>query len=652
MQVIRDSYITHSFNNQLPTSSELSVHKLAIVFFNNDNPILYTKTFTGEVIEIGKGVEYLKDLKDVELSNAREGYLLVKQGNKYIASNFIGSLNSLADIELQEPIENNQYLRYNALTESYGNYYPSLYLHELRNVEVADPFDDAASLAQQNQVLYYEYSTGKFKTRNRTNLINELADVEITQTQDKYQILGLDPVSGLWQNTDLKIEYDPAPKLSANLDGQGNTISNTSYKINTLLCDLPIVTLQYALGDYWILEGVTSSIINQCIVNIELGTKAESTTVLMLEIRQSTSNILLGGLTNVKYEDGELLKLSGAGKTDLITITQTNTNGVLTTYITAAALNLSEIGQGGIAAYRYDKNRYPFEQQFQVANRYDTYFDYVQLLLTFEPEVSTGKTWLEDKSCRVNNTGNPLLSTVSTSGTRKVTDKYNLGIQEEVVELIKGIPTEVININTLLSNNQYLRVTTTSPIVLTNVFTIELYLNYNLLRYKEDTINIADIHYLFSNETIVNTNKLALSYKPFFSTTSQTTRLTLEVGNQVSSLSNAYTYFDNKTDDFYTHIAIQRNSTNQIALFIDGIKQDINITYTGSIALEDLRIALVGNLGSFRITEGIERYNDNTDLLPSLRFGLVGGAVDIIDREVFDTYTWLDRELEHEIFCS
>jgi hypothetical protein len=65
-----------------------------------------------------------------------------------------------------------------------------------------------------------------------------------------------------------------------------------------------------------------------------------------------------------------------------------------------------------------------------------------------------------------------------------------------------------------------------------------------------------------------------------------------------------------------------------------------------------MRVALVGNLGSIRLTKGVERYTGNSEIVPSLRFGLVGGAVDILDREVFNDYTWLDRELEHEIFCS
>jgi hypothetical protein len=652
MQVIRDSYLVHSFDNRLPTSSELAVGKLAIVFFNDKPPCLYTKTITGEVIEVGKGAEYLRDLDDIDLSNAREGYLLVKQGDKYIASNFIGSLGSLTDIELTEPIVNNQYLRYNELTESYGNYYPSLYLSDLTNVEVADPSDDVASLAQANKVLYFDYPTNKFKTRNRTNAINELSDVEIAPTQDKYQILGLDPTDGIWKNTDLKVEYDPAPKLGGDLDGKGFSIVNTSYKLNRIACVFPVITLNYALGDYWVLQGAPVSVINQCIVNINIVSKINTTSILMLEIRQDTGSILLGNLINVKYEDGELLRLSGAGKTDLLTITQTNVNGLITTYVTAAALNLSEVGQGGVSAFRYDKNRYPFEQLFAVADRYDTYFDYVEMLLTFEPEVSTGKTWLEDKACRVTALGQDIPSIVTTSGTKKQTDIYNLGIQEEVLSLIKGIPSEVININTLVSNNQYIKVTTLTPILLDGTFTLELYLNYDLLKYKENSSSISDTHYMFSNEANITTDILSLSYTPFFSSISQGTKLELTIGTQSITLPNAYTYFANKTDDFYTHIAIQRNSLGVVSLFIDGILQTTNISSTAPISLSDMRVALVGNLGSIRLTKGVERYTGNSEIVPSLRFGLVGGAVDILDREVFNDYTWLDRELEHEIFCS
>ena len=127
----------------------------------------------------------------------------------------------------------------------------------------------------------------------------------------------------------------------------------------------------------------------------------------MLEIRQDTGSIVLGNLENVKYEDGKPFRLSGAGKTDLITITQIKTQQspsstvITTTYVTVNALNLAAVGQGGVASWRYDKNRYPFVQEFSIANRYDDYYDYVESLLTFEPEVSTSKTWLEDKAIRI-----------------------------------------------------------------------------------------------------------------------------------------------------------------------------------------------------------------------------------------------------------
>lgn len=656
MKTIRDSYLTHAFANRLPSREELVVNKLAISFFSNSNPILYTKTFNGEVLEIGKGVTKLSELEDLDLSNATEGAFLVKVDGRYIASKFIGDISYLSDVELVSPVIANQYLRYNSLLGAYSNYYPSYYLYQLADVEVADPFNYTESIAQGNQVLYYDHATTTYKTRPRTNLINELADVQIAPSENTFQILALDPADGIWKNSDVKIEYDPAPSLANNLDAKGYRVINSSYKLNSLLCDAPIKDLEYSLGDYWILQGVPSSTVNQCIVNINLNTRANSTTVLVLEVRQNTGTILFGNLVNVKYEDGKMLRLSGAGRTDLITITQTSTLPVgqtaptITTYITSSALNLSTLGNGGVPAFRYDKNRYPYTQEFRLPSRYDDYFDYVESLLTFEPEVSTSKTWLEDKACRLSVTGVLLDTTVSTTGIQLGTDKYNLGIQESVLKLQEGIPIETVDIYASDNDYQYVRADFDVPVVLDGVFTLEFFINYEAGKYK-DTSSTTNTHYYFYNETATTANHLSIGYVPIYTSTSQATSIEIKAGSTIVTLPNAYTYFVNKTEDYYTHIALQRLSSGVFELYIDGVLQTMTLSSGNTFTINSFVSALNGNLSSFRLTKGIARYTPNVSVTPNLRFGLVGGANDILDRQVFNTYSWLDRELEHEIFC-
>ena len=657
MKTIRDSYLTHAFSNRLPSREELVVNKLAISFFSNANPILYTKTFNGEILEIGKGVTKLSELEDLDLSNASEGAFIVKSNGKYITSNFIGDISYLSDVEVVAPVLSNQYLRYNSLLEAYSNYYPSYYLHELADVDVADPSNSIESSAQSNQVLYYDHTTGTYKTRPRTNLINELADVDIAiLPNNKFQILALDPNDGIWKNSDVKIEYDPEPSLSNDLDAKGYRIVNSSYKLNSLLCDAPIKTLDYSLGDYWILQGVSSSLVNQCIVNINLNTRPNSTTVLLLEVRQDTGTILFGNLVNVKYEDGRILRLSGAGRTDLITITQTSTllegqtTPTITTYITSSALNLSTIGNGGIPAFRYDKNRYPYIQEFKIASRYDDYFDYVESLLTFEPEVSTSKTWLEDKACRLSVTGDLLDTTITTTGVQVDVDKYNLTIQESVLKLQEGIPLETVDIYTVDNDYQYVRADFDIPVVLDGIFTLEFFVNYETGQYKGIN-STTNTHYYFYNETTTIANHLSIGYVPIYTDIAQSTSIEIRAGSNIVTLPNAYTYFTNKKEDYYTHIALQRLSNGIFELYIDGVVQTMSLTNTDSFSIGSFVSAINGNLSSLRLTKGVARYTPNVLVTPNLRFGLVGGANEILDRQVFNTYSWLDRELEHDIFC-
>lgn len=652
-----NTYVLHSFQNQLPSPEQVPVNKLAIVFYDGQSPVLYTKDFDGRLLELGKGVTKFSELSDVDTSNAVEGSFLTLKDGKYSATLSIGSLTNLSDVELSQS-KANQYLRYNPLLEAYSNYYPSYYLHELLDVEVSDPSDEQSRLTMGNQTLYYDHPSGKFKTRPRINQINQLVDVEITPTNNSYQILGIDGPGGIWKNIDLQIVNDPAPKLGNNLDAQGFQIRNSSYRLNTRECNLPIVNIDYKDGDYWVLKGYPSSVINQCVVNVDINTQVNSTSVLMLEIHQSTGAILLGNMPNVQYEDGKPPRLSGNGKIDLITITQVctppiapSTQPVKTTYVTSAALNLAPLGQGTLPSYRYDKSRYPFEQELQTPDRYDTYYDYVESLLTFEPEVSSGKDWLNDKAIRYTAAGAPVTMVVSSSGTNLAIEKYSLGIQDRIVRLGAGLSNETIPVNSQVTSNQYVDVVHSQPIVLNTDFTIEMYLSYTEAEYKQANLSNADAHYLFCNQTSIAANKIAIIYRPSWETSSQQTELLLEIGSSSYVLPNAYTYFYNKSDDFYTHIALQRRGS-LVELYIDGVKQGtaIPITTLDTFNIQRYSIVMNGSLSTMRISK-IARYSSTLLNTPAIRFGLVGGAGDILDRQVFQHYNWLDRDLEHEIFC-
>jgi hypothetical protein len=288
-------------------------------------------------------------------------------------------------------------------------------------------------------------------------------------------------------------------------------------------------------------------------------------------------------------------------------------------------------------------------QQFAALNRYDDYFDYVESLLTFEPEVSTGKTWIQDKAIRVSSTDVVLPTVVTTTGVNIQTQKYLLGIADGIVQLRKGLSTETLPDN----NHQYVTATPSSNIALDADFTIEFYFNYPSGYFKEATTAAADIHYLFSNQTSTASNQLSLSYKPFWNSTGQDTELKLRIGSTVTTLSNAYTYFANKSDDFYTHICIQRRA-GQIELYVDGIQQVLStpVSTSQTFTISAYNVAAAFNLSALRITNKLARYLPNMTVTPSIRFGLVGGANTILDRQVFNSYSWLDRDLEHDIFCS
>lgn len=611
--------LKHRFSNTPPSSNEIAIGEIVLQLFK-DTATLFTKSVNGEVIELGKGALKLEDLEDVDLTNMKDGSFLIRQDGKFVASNFIGSIGNLSDVEISNP-QAGDYLRYDPFFLSFRNFKPSYNLYELLDVDIPDSTNESESFSMNDMTLYYDHPSGKFKVRERRKFINQLDDVDIS-AESYNQLLQLDS-DGIWRNMDLEIVRDTSPALGGSLNANGNQILNSAYKINTLVCNLPIMNINYAQGDYWVLEGVPISVNEQCIVNINFSSPlTNATAILMLEVRQDTGNILIGGLSNIKYEDGKPLQLSGAGKTDLITITINKTGSVYTSYITPAALNLATAGNGGIPAYRYDKNRYPDIQLFEAPTLYDDYFEYVQLLLNFEEEASSGKLWYEDKS--------DFSHLITTTAIQTAIDIYTYGLQEYVA--------------TFESTLSEVTLSTTLPITLLQAFTFECFINHP---YSSEYIAEDMEHVLFENED----NTFSIKYVGSLST-SQDTYLQLKIHDNVINYPNAYNYFRDK-DSKYVHIAIVRDTT--VRLYIDGVRQ-VGIENAGLISItEDIVInsgvitGFKGLLNTIRVTN-YPRYTDNFQI-PDMRFGLIGGANDILEAQVFDTYMNLDKELEFNWFC-
>lgn len=595
--------LKHLFSETSPLPNEVSVGEL-VLRIGKQLAELYTKDFNGNILTIGKGVARLEDLEDLDLTNVTEGSFIVKQGDKFIAMNQVGSISNLTDVEINNPVAG-EYLRYDSVYGAFRNFRPSYNLYELLDVDVI-PSNLPESETQNDHVLYYSYTDSKFKTRERINTLVRLHDVELTDTSED-QILILDE-DGTWKNKNLQIEKDSNPVLGGNLNANRFNINNLTYKVVRLIANQPIIEANYSVGDYFVIEGVLKEDMPQCIVNVKCDNLPNnSSALILLEVRQVTNTILIGGLENVKYEDGRPILLSGDYKTDLININIQKVNDVITTYITAVALNLAQEGLGGIPANRYDKNRYPQAQNFDSLRLYDNYFEYVQLLLTFEEQISTNKTWLEDKS----NNSYPITSNIN----QKETTFYNLGMIDYVGEF---------------DTNGYLDVNTTSnDIVLNSDFTLEFYINYSDkdLYISQDNI----LHnYLFSNE-------LKLYFTGSIDT-GQNTELKLELGNLTYTFVNAYLFFNNRFAD-YIHIAIVRKQ-GLVSLYLDGVIQHYKETVVinnNIVIISNPTINIEGNLNSVRITK-YARYSSNFTV-PNMRFGLVGGYNNFLESLVFDLYS-------------
>lgn len=609
--------LKHTLNNtSLPLPHEIAVGELVLAL-KDDVAVLYTKDFTGKVLEIGKGVQKFTELQDVNVTNAREGDFLVKQGNQFVAASQIGNLNRLSDVELSSPTSG-QYLRYDSLKEAYVNASPDYALAQLTDVDLTGLLT--------NQALYWDAPTGKWKPRNRLNLVNELDDVELIPTAgtaldpNRYQILSLDAGGTIWSNKDLQIVRDPAPTLGANLNANGNYFYNSFTNIGTVLGNAATVNLTYAVADYWIVTGLPLSTQTQCILLPQMSPANNQAAVMLIEIRQDTGQILIGGLTNVKYEDGKAIKLSGAGKTDIITILVQNINGVIITYVTATALNIAALGEGGIPAWRYNI----VDSQVQLLatpKLYDDYFKYVKLLLNFEAQTSRNKLWYEDKSTISNPVA--ILGVI-----QQDTDITTFGIPNKIAEFDNNIDT--------------ITITPASTINVTADFTFEFYLQYQDTSFYESAATITHKYFDSTNFSIKYTGQLT--------TTTQNLTLTILIGANTYRFDNANRLFRYQNSR-YIFFSVTRVGTS-IKVHCDGqlLTEKVGLIIDSGItnlAISSATISMIGRLDSVRLTVGKGRYTDAVYQPPAMRFGLLGGLEDVVASQSFN---YFHRSIGNQIF--
>jgi len=599
--------LKHYEGTEIPSGSDIEIGEI-VVQLNGNTATLYTKTFEGVIVEIGQGALNLTDLQDIDFTNATDGAFIIQQGNSFVITDKVGTIDSLTDVEINNP-QAGDYLRYDPTYLAYRNFQPSYSLYQLLDVNVI-PSNSSNSSSQNNEILYFDYPSNSFKTRPRTNLLQDLLDVNVSGS-DNNQVLVYNATDDKWENQNLQIVNDTNPTLGGNLNASAYTINNSSYRTQYITANVSSITCDYSTGDYFVIQGVDVNTNSQCLINITANNLAENTSVIMmLEIRQSTGNIFIAGLTNAKFEDGKPIQLSGNGKIDLITITIQNINNIITSYVTANALNLASLGEGGIPAYRYDESRYATIEQFDIPHLYDNYFKYVQLLLNFET-TSLNNIWYADKSLLANN--------ITTNTTQLATSFYSFGLQEYVAEF--------------LSYANSINITSNSNITINNDFTFEFFINYP----SDNDYN--------SNTTITNTfidnnasnNNSITTFRIIYTgaiNTTQNTILQVIIGSNTYTLINAFSYFSNE-DSNYIHIAVVRSGV-YIYIYIQGIYQvckesnssgivtDSSIT---SFNITNADINLVGNLNSVRLTK-YARYKTNF-LLPNMRFGLVGGYENI-----------------------
>lgn len=590
----------HSFEQRIPLPHEINYGEAVIVFID-EVPHLYTKNIFNEVIEIGKSITKFEDLEDVDLTNVSEGSYFVKEGNVYKAVNFIGSISSLNDVEVTNAVDG-QYLRYDSLYQAFINATPTYSLDKITDVDVGDSSNASASSADNNKVLYYDATSSTYKLRPRTNLINELSDVEVVADNAFTGILTQD-LDGVWKNMPLDISYDPAPTLGGTLNAEGNFLTNYGHAVKFISAANSIAYLLSSEADYFVVTGES----NACILDFNIDTRSNTNKIILVELRQGSGELSFGGLTNVKYEDGHPVTLSGNGKTDLITVNVVNVNNVITTYITAAALNLALEGQGGVPLSTQSGT-----QTFAPASLYDDYYEYVLALFNFEAESITNKLWYEDKA-----------------------DISNLAFTtHNILQAARGAYNVGYFTNTSLST------TYTPQLSLTGTFTLEGFINF---AERSWYTSLLATHILISND--VGTLRVAYTYSTLQS------YLTVTIGGTQYVFDNAFRIFSYQ-EDRYIHFAIVR-SEGDVKVYIDGhILQPLSAASVNNtvININSLSTTVYANINSLRITDGIARYVTPVFAVPNMEFGLTGGAVDILHASVFNTYLYMDEELEISFF--
>ena len=609
--------LKHTLNNDsLPAPHEIAVGELVLAL-KDEQAVLYTKDFTGKVLEIGKGVQKFTELQDVNVTNAREGDFLVKQGNNFVAASQIGNLNRLSDVEINSPATG-QYLRYDSLKEAYVNASPSYALSQLTDVDLTG--------LTNNQVLYWDSVAARWKPRARLNLVNQLDDVELTPTAGteldphRHQILSLDVNGTVWSNQDLQIVRDLNPTLGASLNANGNYLYNSFTNVGSVVANASTVNLPYATADYWIVTGVAVETQSQCILLPQISPATNQAAVMLIEIRQNTGQILIGGLTNVKYEDGKAIKLSGNGKTDIITVLVQNINGTITTYVTATALNLAALGQGGIPAWRYGISDNQ-TQLLAAPKLYDDYFKYVKLLLDFEAQTWRSKLWYEDKSS--------LSVPVAILGvTQQDTDITTFGIPNKIAEFDNSIDT--------------ITITPVSTINITADFTFEFYLQYQDTAFYESATSITHKYFDSTNFKINYTGQLT--------TSTQNLTLTLVIGTNTYTFENANRLFRYQNSR-YIFFSVTRVGTSikvhcdgQLLTEKTGFAVDSPVT---NLAISSATISMIGRLDSVRLTVGKGRYSDAVYQPPAMRFGRLGGLEDVVHSQSFN---YFHRSIGNQIF--
>ena len=609
---------THGYTTETPSKLDVKLGGLLLVIGQNEAK-LYTKLLSGKVVLIGEGVSKIADLLDVNLSQAQDGSYLTKQGDTYIATKLLGSISSLTDVEFENSV-NGEYARYDDITKSYVNYAPQYKFSDLTDVDVPDSQSSDNSL--NDHVVRYNADTNTFTLTARRNNVTELNDVSISEPE-YYELLMYDPEADIWTNLPLSIERDPDPKLGANLNAQGNTINNTSYRAKSILADEFTLNLSYSESDYFVVEGLPDNIQSQCIINPTFpDSKVNTTSIMTIELRQDSGNLLIGGLENVIYEDGKPFSLSGEGKTDIISITHVKQqrDGQLSetyNYVNAVALNVAEAGLGGNPSYRYDKNRYPETQVFNPSELYDDFYELVEILLNFEYEKASDKAWHEDKACRIDDVGVVIVPTTTHTINQLSTGKFYYGIEDFVGEF----PTEVSAYNWSVGAGD--------EISLDSDWTLEFFIQYPDTDMYESNSTIS--HDYFSSP------ELTVRYSGSIDT-SQSTELTVEHNGISLVYLNAFRYFKYQNNR-YIHIAVVKNGTT-LYTYVDGIYQVpqnlSNATSTSTITISSASLSLRGSVNSLRLTNGIARYTENQVPIPSMRFGLVGGYFNPLETQVHD----------------